>query len=298
MKFLGENILDFADQFSDDMACLAYLSEVKWADGYTCVKCGHKKCTIRKKNLARDCNRCHHVESPTANTLFHKLRFGLRKAFFMMLEFTASTKGISSSQAAKRYGISRVTAWAFAHRIRKAMESTKEHPMTGEVQVDEFVYGGKEDLKQGRSFNTKKKKLVGAVELTKEGGVKRVYIQQIADYSAKSLTKIFDDHISKDANVKTDKWSGYKPIKENYTITQQLSNNGSSMKQIHTIIHQVKSWLRSTYSWVHKDHIDKYLWEYCFRINRSIHKETIFHRLIEKMVLAKPSSYQEIIISN
>ena len=40
---------------------------------------------------------------------------------------------------------------------------------------------------------------------------------------------------------------------------------GGSMKQMHTIIHQVKSWLRSVYTWVHKYHIEKHLNEYSLR---------------------------------
>jgi len=44
------------------------------------------------------------------------------------------------------------------HKIRKAMESSGNHPIDGEVQVDEFVFGGKETLKQGRSNDSKKKK--------------------------------------------------------------------------------------------------------------------------------------------
>ncbi|MEA3317838.1 MAG: IS1595 family transposase, partial [Bacteroidota bacterium] len=75
-------------------------------------------------------------------------------------------------------------------------------------------------------------------------------------------------------------------------------DSGNNMKQLHTIIHQVKSWLRSTYSWVHKDHIEKYLAEYSFRINRSIYKQTIFHKLIERMVFANLFSYQDIIVSS
>jgi len=298
MQFTGENIIEFSDRFTDNQSCLAYLADIKWANGYTCKKCGHDKFTIRKKNLARDCNRCHHIESPTAHTLFHKLRFGLRKAFFMVFEFSATTKSISSSQAAKRYGISRTTAWAFSHRIRKAMESSKNFPMTGEVHVDEFVFGGKENLKQGRSYDSKKKKLVGAVELSEEGGVKRVYIQRIDDYSSKSLQKIFHEHIAKTAKIKTDKWSGYIPLKSDYNITQELSDKGNNMKQLHTIIHQVKSWLRSVYSWVDDKHIEKYLDEYCYRINRSVHKETIFDNLITRMVGAKPLEYKDIILSN
>lgn len=295
--FKGENILEFADTFKDDKACLAYLSNIKWSNGFTCTKCGHDKSTVRKKNFARDCNRCHHIESPTVDTLFHRVRFGLRKAFWIVFEMSATTKGLSSLQVAKRYDISPTTAWTFMHKVRKAMESSHQQPMDGEVHVDEFVYGGKENLKQGRSYNTKKKKLVVAVELAEKGTVKRVYFNKLQDYSSKSLQVIFDKHISKQANVRTDKWAGYKPISKSYNITQELSNNGNSMQQLHTIIHQVKSWLRSTYSWMHHEHIESYLSEYSFRINRSIYKKTIFHKLIERMVKANPYSYQDIIIS-
>ncbi len=296
--FKGEDILEFTDKFYDDKACLSYLADIKWSDGYKCSKCGHDKFTIRKKNLARDCNRCHHIESPTVNTLFHRVRFGIRKAFTIVFEMSATSKGLSSQQVAKRYSISPTTAWTFMHKVRKAMESSQQHPMDGDVHVDEFVYGGKEALKQGRSFDSKKKKIVIAVELSDNGKVKRTYFKQLKDYSAKSLQAIFDEHISEKANIKTDKWTGYKPISEVYNITQELSDSGNNMKQLHTIIHQVKSWMRSTYSWIHKGHIESYLAEYSFRINRSIHKQTIFHKLIERMVNAKPYSYQMIIISN
>jgi len=296
--FKGENILEFTDKFHNDKSCLSYLADIKWSEGYKCPKCGHDKFTIRKKNLARDCNRCHHIESPTVNTLFHRVRFGIRKAFTIVFEMSATSKGLSSLQVAKRYSISPTTAWTFMHKVRKAMESSQQQEMVGEVHVDEFVYGGKENLKQGRSYDSKKKKLIVAVELTDKGKVKRVYFDKLKDFSSKSLQTIFNNHISLQADIKTDKWSGYIPLSSTYNITQELSDNGNGMKQLHIIIHQVKSWLRSTYSWMHKDHIKRYLDEYSFRINRSIYKETIFHKLIERMVNAQPFSYKQIIVSN
>jgi len=297
MKFKGENILEFTENFPDDLSCLQYLSDIKWSGGYKCKRCGHTKYTVRKKNLAKDCNRCHHIESPTANTMFHRLRFGIRKAFTIVFEMSATTKGLSASQVSKRYGISRTTAWTFMHKIRSAMGSSGKHKLKADVQVDEFVFGGKETMKQGRSKDSKKKKLIGAVELTESGKIKRVYFKKIEDYSSKSLSKIFDSHISIEAQVYTDKWTGYIPIGKRYNIEQKYSDKGGSMKQMHTIIHQVKSWLRSVYSWVHEAHIEKYLAEYSFRINRSIYTQTIFHNLISRIVIAKPITYQSIKIS-
>ncbi len=94
--------------------------------------------------MTGDCNKCHHIESPTANTLFHRIRFGIRKVFTIVFKMSATTKGISSQQVAKRYSILPTTSWTFMHKVRKAMESSKQYPMEGGVHVDGFVYGGKE----------------------------------------------------------------------------------------------------------------------------------------------------------
>ena len=295
-QFLGQGIIAYFDKFKTDLDCLEYLADRKWSNGYKCVKCGNSKYTVRKANFARDCNNCHHIESPSANTMFHKVKFGMRKAFTIVFEMSATTKGISSNQMAKRLNIRQPTAWLFMSKVRKAMKSSECYPIKGTVIVDEFVYGGKETLKQGRSTDSKKKKIVAAVEIDKNGGVKRAYFKLIKDYSSVSLEKIFDAHISTEAKIITDEWTGYKPLKEMYDITQ-IKSNSSDFFEINTIIHQVKAWLRSTFSWMHEEHIEKYLDEYSYRLNRSNSKQTIFDNLIKRMVITKPLKYSEIKVS-
>lgn len=295
-SFKGESIIDFFDTFKTDLDCLEYLASIKWKGGFKCSKCNHTKFTIRKLNFARDCNLCHHVESPTANTIFHKVKFGTRKAFGIVFEMTATTKSLSSSQMAKRYSISRPTAWLFMHKVRLAMQSSESNPIAGTVYVDEFVYGGKEDLKQGRSNNSKKKKIVAAVEIDDNGGIKRAYFKRIDDYSSGELNKIFQTHISTTAKVKTDKWTGYKPLKKKYNI-EQIKSNTTDFFEINTIIDQVKSWLRCTYSWMHEQNIEMYLNEYSYRLNRSLHKQNIFDNLIKRMINQKHTGLQIIKIS-
>lgn len=297
-KFIGQSILEFTDRFKTDLDCMEYLAEIKWENGFKCVKCNHPKFTIRKKNFARDCNLCHHIESPIVDTMFHRVRFGLRKAFTIAFELSATTKGISTKQMANRLKISRTTATNFIKKVRISMASSESKPMIGQVFVDEFVFGGKEDLKQGRSNDSKKKKLIVAIETTETGGIKRVYFERLKDYSSAELRKIFDKHISKTAQIKTDQWTGYKPLLKEFDITQIKSNKGSSSKEIHTIIHQVKSWLRSTFSWVHEQHIQKYLNEFSYRINRSNNKDNIFDLLINRMMTTQNVQYQDIIISS
>lgn len=295
-QFKSESIIDFFDTYKTDKDCLLYLSKIKWKEGFKCKKCNHTKCTVRKANYARDCNLCHHIESPTANTLFHKVKFGIRKAFTIVFEMSCATKSVSASQLARRLKISRPTAWLFMHKVRVAMKSSELYPITGHVIVDEFVYGGKENLKQGRSIDSKKKKVVAAVEIDNKRGVKRAYFKQIDNYSSKELSKIFISHISTKAVITTDKWTGYKPLKKDYNITQ-IKSNTSNFFEMNTIIHQVKAGLRSVYSWMDEFHLEKYLDEFSYRLNRSIHKQTIFDNLINRMMKNKHIGYKQIIIS-
>jgi len=294
--FKGQNLLEFSDRFKTDDDCKKYLSEIKWKDGFKCVKCGHKKSQVRK-DFSRTCNICSHQESATANTLFHKVKFGVRKAFFIVFEMSTSTKSLSASYVSVRFGVTQTTARLFMHKVREAMSSSGNNPMDGEVHVDDFVLGGRDEKKIGRSYDSKKKKAVTAVQLTDEGKVKRMYAMRIEDFSAKSLQYIFVNHISRDAKVTTDKWRGYRPIAKVYGITQINSNKGLNFKALHTMIHQIKSWIRTTYSWVSDFNINRYFNEFCFRINRSQSKARIFNNLIIKMVKKDKVYHNQIICS-
>jgi len=281
--FKGQGIIEFTRRFQSDLDCKKYLSEVKWSQGYKCRKCGHPGSQIRK-DYSRTCNKCSDTESPGADTLFHKVKFGMLKSFHICFEMATTTKSLSALQVGRRYGIRPDTAKVFMHKVREAMKSSGTNPMDGDVHVDEFVVGGKESERPGRSYGGKKKKVVCTVQLTESGLVKRFYALQIKDFSAKSLRPIFEKHISTEAKVTTDEWKGYRPLVDDYQIAQEVSRPGLNFKAIHTMIHQVKSWIRTTYSWVSKRHIERYLNEFSYRINRSQSKETIFHNLIKRMV--------------
>ena len=250
-----------------------------------------------RKDFSRTCNCCSHTETATANTLFHKVKFGIRKAFFICFEMATSTKSLSASYMGVRYGVTEKTARLFMHKVRTAMKSSENHPMDGQVNVDEFVVGGKEKGKVGRSYNSKKKKVVCAVQLTDKGKIRRMYAMLIDNYSSKELVKIFTKHIDRQAKVTTDLWKGYRPLFKDYDITQIKSDSGFNFKALHTVIHQVKSWIRTTYSWVSEFNIDRYFDEFCYRLNRSQSKQSIFNNIVERMVNSDKKYQSEFICS-
>lgn len=292
--FRGQNLLEFTERFKTDNNCKEYLANIKWNEGFECVKCHHTASQIRK-DFSRTCNKCSHTETATANTLFHKVKFGVRKAFYICFEMSTSTKSLSASYMGVRYGVTEKTARLFMHKVREAMKSSGNCPMKGNIHVDEFVVGGKEEGKVGRSYDSKKKKAVCAVELTDKGKIKRMYALRIDNFSSKELEKIFNKHIDQQGLITTDLWKGYRPLAKQYNISQIESNNGLNFKALHTMIHQVKSWLRTTYSWVSQFNIERYFSEFCYRLNRSQSKQNIFNNLIVRMVKANKIYQTELI---
>jgi hypothetical protein len=78
-KYTGVNSIEFNRYFQSDEDCFRYLSAIKWSSEspYKCKKCGHLKYGKGKKSYSRRCANCNYDESPTAGTMFDKIKFPL-----------------------------------------------------------------------------------------------------------------------------------------------------------------------------------------------------------------------------
>jgi transposase-like protein len=279
LQYSGTSLFKFIDRFKTDDDCKAYLFTLKFEDKkFVCSKCNNDDCYEGIKPFTKVCKSCRHVESSTSNTLFHKVKFGLRKAFAIVYEITTTAKGVSALQIARKYDINYDTAWLFCKKVRLSMSSTEAHPMVGKVYVDEFVIGGHETGAVGRKTESKKIKAIMAVEVTDKNRIKRVYSLKINNYSTDELRVIFDKHISLNANVNTDEWRSYRPLKTSYN--KSTRNNSP----VNRMIQQLKSWVRGTHHSISSHHAETYMNEFSFRINRSQWKDSIFHKCVERMV--------------
>lgn len=287
-QFKGTNLIDFMERFANEEKCKKYLADIKWADGFVCDKCKHTHFWTKKTDeYVRVCKSCRHINSATANTLFHKVKFGLRKAFLILFEMSTTTKGCSSPVMARKYGINQKSAWLFMSKVRNAMASSGQYPLTGSCEVDEILIGGKREGKPGRGAAGKKKASI-VVEKDARGNIKRAYGLRIANFSTQELRKIFDRHIDIDAKIETDLWRSYSSLTNSWKISQTKSNPPENFQTIHRFIQQLKSWIRGIYHKVSDEYLQGYLDEFCFRINRHLHKGTNFNTLLNRMMAHQP----------
>jgi hypothetical protein len=62
--------------------------------------------------------------------------------------------------------------------------------------------------------------------LTESGKVKGFYALQIKDFSAELFRPIFEKYISKEAQVTTNEWKWYRPLEQDYSVTEIPSKFG------------------------------------------------------------------------
>ncbi len=282
-KFIGVNSITFNKRFKEDADCYEYLSLIKWENGFVCRKCNYDKHYKGKKPFSKRCLRCKYDESPTTNTMLEKLKFPILIAFHIVFKISTKKKGMSSMELSNEFELRQKTCWTFKQKVQQVMKSSLKSPLTGLVHADEFVIGGPEEGKRGRSKGAKKL-IVLALEIV-EDGVGRAYAEVIENSSAKELGSFLMKYVSKDAELISDKWKGYTPLKKEFTKLKQVaSDEGKNFKELHIHIMNIKGWLRGIHHHCSKEHMQNYLNEYHFRYNRRSNMGTIFDVLMKKMV--------------
>jgi len=285
--FIGTDLLEFIKTFPDEDACLKYLAAIKWSSNeFCCKKCGNTNYCKGKQNYSRRCTKCKYDESPTSGTMFDRIGFELLRAFHVLYAMSVRKKGISSYEIENEFSISQKTCWEFRKTVQTAMKSSERYSLSGNIDVDEFLVGGPEIGKKGRSHGKKKLIIIALERVTKaKDKFGRSYMQLIEKSSTEEFRPFFNKHISKDACVRTDNWKAYTPLKNEYTkLEQEESDNGLNFRELHIQVMNFKGWLRGIHHHCSKDYIQGYLDEYCYRFNRRNSLDTIFHKLVERMM--------------
>ena len=287
---MGVNSIRFYKQFPDEDSCYKYIADIKWQGDYFCKKCNHNNFCAGRKPYSRRCTRCKYDESPTSGTMFDKCKFSIHVAFHIVFKIATKKKGMSCLELSHEFDLRQMTCWEFKWKIQKAMCSSLRYPLTGTVHVDEFYVGGYEQGKPGRSLDSEKRLVIVALEILDKAGVGRAYAKVIDNASGEEFKPFFNDHISKEAHVVTDEWTGYLPLKKEYSkLEQKPSEKGQGFPELHIHIMNIQGWLRGIHHHCSKEHLQGYLDEYHYRHNRRNHMDTIFDNLVMRMAMYKPS---------
>ncbi|MFN3406021.1 MAG: 7TM diverse intracellular signaling domain-containing protein [Cytophagaceae bacterium] len=115
---------EFLQIYPSEESCLKYLADLKWKQGYKCRKCSYEQWSKGKTDHSRRCNKCGYDESPTVNTLFHRVKFPIEKAFYIAY-LVSSGKNFSIDQISFKMELRRQTCLEFKRKAEEIMRGKK-----------------------------------------------------------------------------------------------------------------------------------------------------------------------------
>ena len=298
-------ILEFEDRFRTEDACRAYLSQLRWPEGFRCPCCGHGLAWPTSRQLWQ-CRACGHDVSVTAGTVFHRTQLPLRVWFPAIWLVTNQKSGVSALGLQRPLGLSRYeTAWAILHKLRRAMVRPGREPLTEEVEVAEIFVGGVEPGKGKRHWGETKALVAVAAEV-RGRGTGRIRLKRIPDASGESLVGFVQGAVAPGAVVITDGWTAYPGLvghgyRHRPRVVSRSGQTASALlPRVHRVAALLKRWLLGIHQGrVSREHLNDYLNEFTFRFNRrrSRHRGKLFYRLAQQAVALDPIPYRSLVVS-
>lgn len=115
---------------------------------------------------------------------------------------------------------------------------------------------------------------------------------QVVDNLKSDTIKDFADQlIDKGSTIQSDSYHSYrKPLSEDYKHEYQVFDAGSDLlKWLHMVIGNAKAFVLGTYHGLGEKHLQSYLDEFCYRLNRRFFQEELFPRLLVAVANSLPA---------
>ncbi len=127
-RMVGQEVSDeeFKNIFPEETACYRYLYELKWEASFICKRCGHQDADNDFKLFTKKCLHCGYVESATAHTLFHGLKFSIHKAFHIAYLTIHAKHKITLDELSTMLDLRRNTCWSFKQKVSDSIETYKK----------------------------------------------------------------------------------------------------------------------------------------------------------------------------
>lgn len=289
--------------FPDNAACLRYLADLRWPQGFSCPACESTKYWRTRAGLWM-CRSCARKTSVTAGTIFDRTRTPLSTWFAAIWFVTAQRNGVSARNLQRILGFgSYETAWAWLHKIRRAMVRPDRERLSGTVEADETFVGG---INHGifGGYGDKVPVCI-AVETLAKNKLGRVRLSALDQAGYDDIVEFITRSVEPGTTVRTDGHGAYlrlKPLGYDHRIVALTGKNPTSAQTelpgVHRVASLLKRWLLGTYHLGYSPrHLPYYLDEFTFRFNRRTARRPgmLFYRLLQQAVATDPHPLRDLI---
>lgn len=267
---------------SSEKACEEYLFHLKWPNGFVCPYCGHGQAYIihTRKQPLYECACCKHQTSLTAGTIMEGTRTSLIKWFTAIYHLAKPKETVNATALARLIRVTYKTAWSMLHAIRGALSEGKQLlPPTGRMCLhsETLTYSHPTSSLWDPPTNPS---VIVCVSLTEQNEPCRVHMQavQTEDYEKGQLSREIVEEFC-DQYMGSVKQPGLTKV--NRFVSAKL-------KKGLPLTRWAGEWLHSTFSGIGSKYRQRYLDEFCCRINLLLAGLPLFREM--SRMCARPTS--------
>lgn len=276
----------FLERFPDDDSCLNVIFNLRYADLKNCPSCGNPTTFYKvKKRTSYACGTCGYHLYPLADTIMRGSTTKLTLWFYAIYLFSTSKNGVSAKELERSLGVTYKCAWRIGHKIREAMIDNSGYLMSGVIEVDEALIGGKEKGGKRGWGAGRKTCLVGIME---RGG--KVKVTPVSTRDRQSIFPLIDQNVEKGSIINTDEFRAYKTLPgEGYEHRRvihskyQWAVGDAHTNSIEGYWSNLKKSILGTHTYVSPKHLPKYLAEFDFRHNNRKDK-VMFDEILKRII--------------
>jgi len=269
------SIYQFMRRIPDEDAARIYVEKMVWPNGRYCPSCKSTN-TVEVKGaspMRYRCKDCRKHFSVRVGTIFEASKVSLQTWLAAIYLMTVAKKGVSSLQISRQLGITQKTAWMLCHKIRETWNVPVKATMSGEVEVDETYFGGKD---KNRHANQRLHIGRGAVSKQPVVGIRdrngKVVASVVPNVGSETLHAVINQSVRKGTNVYTDGNQAYHGL-TGYNQSEVVHSVGEYVNgKIHTNgIESFWSLLKrgyiGTFHYMSPKHLQRYVDEFSSRQN-------------------------------
>jgi transposase len=131
-------VADLDREFPNNDACLEYIKEQRWPNGFT--KC--EKCNIERKHYrvtgrtAYACDHCGNHIYPLKGTVFARSTTSLKTWFYVIYLMASAGCGITAKRIQRETGVTYKTAWRTLRHLRQLIVNEQLQSAHSTIEID------------------------------------------------------------------------------------------------------------------------------------------------------------------
>lgn len=294
------NIVEFIEEFPDELSCKTHFKKVREKNRITCKNCKSQRHWWLASKWMWQCSSCNFRTSLRSGTIMEKSKLPFRKWYLAMAFMTYSKKGISAKELQRQLSHKYYEPiWYMMHKLRKSMgQRDSIYSLEGMLEFDEAYFEtetslkDRQNLKRGKGSQKQSNVAIIAestpledIKTGKKSKHLRYYkMKVLSNHKATDIDQTLNDSIAEKSIVFSDRSTSYVNISDyvevHITEKSTTETTNTTLKWVHIAISNAKRTLLGIYHKIKGEYLQNYLDEFCYKLNRRYFGENLFDRLV------------------